>query len=523
MADNILSVDDKLDPPLPVRERHAKNMADPTTPEGAAVVKSLKETILNVRLFGLKGDGKTDDTAALRALMAALPLPGNTYGDVSPAIYFPAGRYILDGSFVFTPRITIKGDGAYQTILNRKPGAQGDFITLDGPNSIIRDMSIDGARFNGTSGDNLVLNASAGTARNLLVSNAGGNGITIGKTGRGLNNRLESVSCNTNALIGIHVVGGNGSTDGKWVNVGVGANGKQGVRIDEAAQQLVNVHSWGNGTEATGASEGAGFYITSSSNTFSNCQSESNWFGIAVMGSQSTDNAFSGCNVWGNRSNGLYIYDANGGVWEGCKVHKNGVNNINKSNSPSFAGIRNQGGSYWTFGANRSFDTGRAIPAPTYSYTPTSPYPGRAASITQTHHYYESEGTVRPNSNTVSGNTWRSQETSTGVAVITLGSTSVWSGNSLGTHAVPTLTADGSTLTPRPEFDVVKIEGTGAINGITPTYAGRKLTLIFVDDTPGSVWSGTENLRLTANFKPARNSTLSLVSDGTNWHETGRS
>lgn len=58
---------------------------------------------MNVRDYGAKGDGSADDTAALRAAVAATP-PGG-------ALDFPAGRYLTGGTLAINKPITLRGEG----------------------------------------------------------------------------------------------------------------------------------------------------------------------------------------------------------------------------------------------------------------------------------------------------------------------------------------------------------------------------------------------------------------------------
>lgn len=80
--------------------------------------------------------------------------------------------------------------------------------------------------------------------------------------------------------------------------------------------------------------------------------------------------------------------------------------------------------------------------------------------------------------------------------------------------------ASASTVT-LPLSEVTKITGTTNIANITATRcAGRRVTLIFADVL--TVTDGG-NLKLSANLTTAANTTLTLVCDGTNWFEVGRS
>jgi len=74
----------------PMKEMPPDRAALPTLPP--------RDTWVNVRDLGLKGDGKTDDTAALRAAIAA-----------HRALYFPIGQYLLSGSVTLRPDTVLVG------------------------------------------------------------------------------------------------------------------------------------------------------------------------------------------------------------------------------------------------------------------------------------------------------------------------------------------------------------------------------------------------------------------------------
>lgn len=485
----------------------------------AAIVRKLPEVVYDAKLHGgLKGGGQ-DDTIAFADFLANVPTPTNTFGDVGVRLHFPAGRYVIGGSYVFNKRFTWSGDGPYQTILNRKPGAVGDFLTFNGSNSIIRDMTIDGNRHNGTTGDNLVLNGAYAAAEALTSTNSGANGITVGKSGSAILYRLDGVLVRDSVDHGVYVVPGSGSTDGQWVNVDVGRSGLNGVKISNGAQNLVNVHAWGSGLSATIAKDGVGILLDSSNNSLANCQGESNWsHGIASW--TGTRNKIVGGSAWGNLQNGIYIFDSACGTLSGVAVFNNGVSNVDGSSSDVYAGIRNQGGTQWAITGCLGEDDAAAIPSPTYSaYAPINPYPGRTAVRTTAKHYVETAGTVDANWNSVSGNNWRSERTRNGVAVVTLGSSSVWAGNFLGGQPSPEVTSS-ATVTAPAWSALVKITGSATITRISPATPGRNLTLKFMASL--SVIDGG-NLELVGNYSPVAGSTLTLVSDGINWHEVGRS
>jgi polygalacturonase len=64
----------------------------------------------NVKTFGAKGDGATDDSAAIQAALDAIPSGGGV-------LYFPAGIYRLSAALITKDYITWQGDGYYSTIL----------------------------------------------------------------------------------------------------------------------------------------------------------------------------------------------------------------------------------------------------------------------------------------------------------------------------------------------------------------------------------------------------------------------
>lgn len=70
---------------------------------------------LNVRWFGAKGDGATDDTTAVQAALTAAYAMGN-----QPRVYFPTGTFLV-GKLVYKFQNLI-GDGQTLTFIQGKPG-----------------------------------------------------------------------------------------------------------------------------------------------------------------------------------------------------------------------------------------------------------------------------------------------------------------------------------------------------------------------------------------------------------------
>jgi hypothetical protein len=77
--------------------------------------------VLDVRSFGAKGDGKTDDTAAFRRAVAAAPVGG--------ALMIPPGTYFLRSSIVFIKNVVLRGEGPGVTTILADP--MGDWCRKD--------------------------------------------------------------------------------------------------------------------------------------------------------------------------------------------------------------------------------------------------------------------------------------------------------------------------------------------------------------------------------------------------------
>lgn len=273
---------------------------------------------------------------------------------------------------------------------------------------------------------------------------------------------------------------------------------------------------WGAGTEST--SERSGFHITTSNCHFSNCESETNrGYGWFFEGAGSRGNCLAGCYAWGNGLAGVYAWGNPGGVISGSTIYDNGVNNTNSAVIPNFSGIWLENSLNWTITGNSIYDTGVAIPPVAYSTTPTYAYNGRTAVKTQTYAYAETGIT---NYITVSGNSMRAEQASTSVPTMTVSADSVWNGNQIGHYSAPAIAA-AATITIPPQIDVALISGSAGISNIHAYSSGRTVTLVFIDDAPGTV-SSAGNVKMAGDFTPAKNRTLTLVCSGANWYEVSR-
>jgi hypothetical protein len=109
-------------------------LQDSYSPRLGAVETYLADIVTDVKLYGAKGDGVTDDTTAINNALSAL----NTNG--GGVLYFPKGTYIISSSITSYSKITWRGTGKNSIIkLNafRIPIVLADdnileFLTFDG-------------------------------------------------------------------------------------------------------------------------------------------------------------------------------------------------------------------------------------------------------------------------------------------------------------------------------------------------------------------------------------------------------
>lgn len=99
--------------------------APSTGPSGTSpIVRTLQNKLddfVSVMDFGAKGDGATDDTAAINRALYQLYCT-QIFSGMKRALYFPAGHYIISETINVPPNATILGEGPYSTIIEH----QGD-------------------------------------------------------------------------------------------------------------------------------------------------------------------------------------------------------------------------------------------------------------------------------------------------------------------------------------------------------------------------------------------------------------
>jgi hypothetical protein len=106
--------------------------------------------IVNVKDYGAKGDGVTDDTAAIRAAVNAAairrsePSPVGLYIQSGPALVFPQGKYIVSDQFDISSLIEIRGEG--RPIIRQSDSSKNIFTSTYAWRIAIRNISFSGGK-----------------------------------------------------------------------------------------------------------------------------------------------------------------------------------------------------------------------------------------------------------------------------------------------------------------------------------------------------------------------------------------
>ena len=265
----------------------------PVISTGSTTSRSLKDRFadtVNVKDFGAKGDGITDDTASIQAAIDSKYPKGGV-------VYIPSGKYKVSSTIVLPQNIYIVGDGAgynnlysstdfklYGSILELAAGSNMDVVNATyipragepiptGPDDVRHQGGIVGICIHG--------NKSANQSVNAVDLNNLGNGIIIKGVSNVIIDRVLCVRCAENGIyVGSYDYGGGviSPNNMMWGNV----------------QSLGNA---GNGFSLSGGDQQYGV-LTGGYNGGS---------GILYSGGNS---AFSKVLTWNNASHGIYFLNA---------------------------------------------------------------------------------------------------------------------------------------------------------------------------------------------------------------------
>lgn len=259
----------------------------------------------NVKFYGAKGDGTTDDTTAIQAVINGLPAAGGV-------VYFPAGTYKLSSALTVGTAVTLIGDGALTSILHQtSTTSNGIFLTE--ASTYVSDVTITALQILGpSSGSGVGIYGSAdadtqGVWRvnvdNVVVTSMGGNGIEIHNALVSVFNKVQSSFNNAN---GFYLEGIPVGTSCTFISCYAKSNGSRGYYLNNV------VYSSLNGCASDFNQNGYVFNICAGV-TVSGCGSETQTVDHFVF-SGGNGNALIGCWTYQNAHYALNVLGGESGL-----------------------------------------------------------------------------------------------------------------------------------------------------------------------------------------------------------------
>lgn len=335
--------------------------------DGAAI----PDTLIDVRDFGARGDGSTDDGEAIGAALKRATAVSTPYSGA--VLFFPPGRYVDSHSHEppSDQRIAVIGAGPGVSVVVRDATAQASWWNARAAFSSISGITINAQRSPG-SGNLVSLNCSYGQVRNVHFEDAPVSALVIGDEQTAIGHVLENLQFRRSGQHHVVVSGANDSTDGRWINIEAGISGHSGVRIESGAQSIANIHIWGSGVADD--SDNSGICVLSSDNTLgSGWQSEKNLGpGLVVDGS---GNVISSGRSWGNVGLGIDVRGGNGNIVSSNIFRDNSIGASSRSRDVFVAALN--GGAQGVFSGNVFSESTEVLGPTIYSDQPKFPYPGR--------------------------------------------------------------------------------------------------------------------------------------------------
>lgn len=322
----------------------------------SAVKREIKEeerarTFFNVRDFGAKGDGKTDDRAAIQAAFDYAATAGG-------GIYIPEGEYLYSERLL-ADGILVCGDGAEKTALI-STNEQSSCLELTG-----KKCGVFGIYFMGAEGERssdpktcavFVNRAEGFIVAGCRISLFSGAGILTyhSSNGRIFNNYVENTRAD-----GIHVVSRSSNTDVMYNTVyasGDDCISFTSYKKDEILTQ--NCRCYGNVTYVLPGSRGIVACSGKNNEIFSNyvdsgvqgivIEANSSWDGTETtdisVHHNSIKNTF--VNIYERTGSAVVLYNDSGAVFTGNKIYRNDLYN------PCFRGACAAGNSDMSFKMN---------------------------------------------------------------------------------------------------------------------------------------------------------------------------
>ncbi len=473
----------------------------------------INKPFVDARDYGAKGDGITDDTAAIQRAIDSIPNGG--------VVYFPPGIYKTSSALELKSNVTLRGSG------------YSSKITSAGSHDIFHAEDIDraGLKFLHLSGGNSGITIFGGSTRcfveNCFLDSLGKNGVfingalycrvvhnyidSVGKNGVYIYNGSHDNIVSLNHIISPEQMGVsmyNGSTRNLVKGNNIYNTAENGIFVNDLTGSTHSNHNsiidnmiyrtgvshvnGGNGIELGleqigGIVQGntvieAGYGRSGDGVTSA--------FGISVHGSE---NSICGNRVIDSLYHGISLYEARDSI-----CNDNIVKNSSQESAAAHDGIRVTGtvtnpSVQNTIHGNRCFDD----------------------QGTKTQDYGIRESGSYANFNSFMGNMVRGNIQDIGILLAGAGSRAIQN-----MHSASIALASATTLTLPNTGDYFRITGTIDITSITASWSERRVVIRFGDVlklTDGS------NLRLAGDFDTTGNDVITLFCDGTNWNEESRS
>lgn len=433
--------------------------------------------------YGAVGDGVADDTAEIQLAIDAAETAGGGF------VFFPRGNYLISASLTVPSFVTLQGvGGPYRAAeYSITPATSGSRIVGPATSTFVYVKNEDATNGNvgiEIRGLRFVMGGS--------TTSTSARSVVFDKVRRSLIRDCYFEHANTTDRIAIHVKGGSEhnaiedcSLEGACILEDGGSNRLLirncevggAIKLSGGSHDIVEgCDIWQDGMAAFPQPDG--IYLTTCQDTqvLGNQVAEAQNHGIRL------DGGSVGCVIANNSV--VNSSEGTAGVWNGITVNSDGA--VGTTNNIVIG--------------NRCYDR---------QGTKTQGY-GIAVLSTG--------GADLTAHNLIVGNALSGNLTGSLTVAAAVAGTNVIQGN----QGAPTSVASAAALPVPPDGDVFHVTGTTTVTSIAAgaESLGRRITLIFdgiLTFTDGS------NLKLAGNLVTTADDTLSLVCDGTNWFEAGRS
>ena len=149
-------------------------------PKGDSLVSKTQNELndrgINVKWFGAKGDGQTDDTDAFKQTFDYVV---ENFGNVSSTIIIPEGKYLISDTITFPPYITVKPIGIVH-LISKLSDDDKPLLWIDWPSNTPTDMLNSKSELWGSQTWQRTLISDDSGVLNLLGNNKQSTGIEFG-------------------------------------------------------------------------------------------------------------------------------------------------------------------------------------------------------------------------------------------------------------------------------------------------------------------------------------------------------